>query len=190
MGLFQKKIEPRCTYCARGRALSEDQVICDRKGVMSAGSSCRSFKYDPLKRVPPRPAEGRGFCPLNLDVLRSLPARQWAERLSFPRYTPLEMTKSNFYSVACGWRNSSQESFFHKPRRPPHLRRPPCSCSTAALPAGSRALTASCTAWQPLPLRRRCPGRLSPGAAAWTCQSSPPAPAPAGGPATGRPLRC
>jgi len=54
MGLFQKKIEPRCTYCARGRALSEDQVICDRKGVMSAGSSCRSFKYDPLKRVPPR----------------------------------------------------------------------------------------------------------------------------------------
>ena len=95
-----------------------------------------------------------------------------------------------FYSVACGWRNSSQESFFHKPRRPPHLRRPPCSCSTAALPAGSRALTASCTAWQPLPLRRRCPGRLSPGAAAWTCQSSPPAPAPAGGPAAGRPLRC
>ena len=52
-----KKIEPRCTYCARGRALSEDQVICDRKGVMSAGSSCRSFKYDPLKRVPPRPAK-------------------------------------------------------------------------------------------------------------------------------------
>ena len=37
--------------------LSEDQVICDRKGVMSAGSSCRSFKYDPLKRVPPRPAK-------------------------------------------------------------------------------------------------------------------------------------
>ena len=57
MGLFQKKIEPRCTYCGRGRALSEDQVICDRKGGMSAGSSCRSFKYDPLKRVPPRPAK-------------------------------------------------------------------------------------------------------------------------------------
>ena len=34
-----------------------DAVICDRKGVMSAGSSCRSFKYDPLKRVPPRPAK-------------------------------------------------------------------------------------------------------------------------------------
>ena len=56
MGLFQKKIEPAAPTAPVG-ALSEDQVICDRKGVMSAGSSCRSFKYDPLKRVPPRPAK-------------------------------------------------------------------------------------------------------------------------------------
>lgn len=56
MNLFQKKIEPRCVYCAHGRALGEDQVVCPKKGVMSAGSHCRSFKYDPLKRVPPRPA--------------------------------------------------------------------------------------------------------------------------------------
>ena len=55
MSLFQKKIEPRCVYCSRSRTLSEDQVICEKKGVMSAGSNCRSFKYDPLKRVPPRP---------------------------------------------------------------------------------------------------------------------------------------
>ena len=57
MGLFQKKMEPRCAYCARGRALDGDQVVCPKKGVMSAGSHCRSFKYDPLKRVPPRPAQ-------------------------------------------------------------------------------------------------------------------------------------
>lgn len=57
MALFQKKIEPRCAYCARSRALSEDQVVCDKKGVMSAGSQCRAFKYDPLKRVPPRPVK-------------------------------------------------------------------------------------------------------------------------------------
>lgn len=57
MALFQKKIEPRCVYCARSRALSEDQVVCDKKGVMSAGSHCRAFKYDPLKRVPPRPVK-------------------------------------------------------------------------------------------------------------------------------------
>ena len=57
MGLFQKKSNPPSAVITFARALSEDQVICDRKGVMSAGSSCRSFKYDPLKRVPPRPAK-------------------------------------------------------------------------------------------------------------------------------------
>ena len=57
MRLFQKKIEPRCAYCARGRALGEDQVVCPKKGVMSQGSSCRRFTYDPMKRVPPRPVK-------------------------------------------------------------------------------------------------------------------------------------
>lgn len=56
MNLFQKKIDPRCAYCARGHSLSEEQVLCPKKGVMEAGSHCRSFKYDPLKRTPPRPA--------------------------------------------------------------------------------------------------------------------------------------
>ncbi len=57
MSLFQKEIEPRCVYCARGRDLGEDRIGCPRKGVMSAGDSCRAFRYDPLKRVPPRPAK-------------------------------------------------------------------------------------------------------------------------------------
>ncbi|MCI8303117.1 MAG: hypothetical protein HFF52_00645 [Lawsonibacter sp.] len=57
MKLFQTSIEPRCTYCARGRELDQDQVVCPRKGVMSAGSHCGAFRYDPLKRVPPRPAK-------------------------------------------------------------------------------------------------------------------------------------
>ena len=39
--LFQKNIEPRCTYCQRGTPLDEEKI--------------RSFKYDPLKRVPPPP---------------------------------------------------------------------------------------------------------------------------------------
>ena len=55
MSLFQKHIEPRCAYCTRCRPLNEEQVVCEKKGVMSAASSCRSFRYDPLKRVPPRP---------------------------------------------------------------------------------------------------------------------------------------
>ena len=57
MVLFDKTIEPRCAYCARGRELSEEEVACRKKGVVPAGGSCRAFRYDPLKRVPPRPVK-------------------------------------------------------------------------------------------------------------------------------------
>lgn len=54
--LFQKKIEPRCVYCAKGAPLGEDKILCARKGVVDPGSHCSRFRYDPLKRTPPRPA--------------------------------------------------------------------------------------------------------------------------------------
>lgn len=60
MGLFQTSIEPRCAYCAKGRELGPDQILCPKRGVMSGGSHCRAFRYDPLKRVPPRPAKLAG----------------------------------------------------------------------------------------------------------------------------------
>ncbi len=53
--LFQKSIDPRCTYCAQGSFLEKDEVLCPRKGVVSAGYHCRHFQYDPFKRVPPPP---------------------------------------------------------------------------------------------------------------------------------------
>ena len=53
--LFEKDIEPRCAYCKRGARLDEDQVMCVKKGIVSPAGSCRKFKYDPLKRVPPKP---------------------------------------------------------------------------------------------------------------------------------------
>ena len=53
--LFQKDIEPRCAYCQRGAQLEDDKILCVKKGVVSPGGSCRRFKYDPLKRVPPPP---------------------------------------------------------------------------------------------------------------------------------------
>ena len=58
--LFQKDIEPRCAYCKRGTPLDGEQVICIRRGIVSPTGSCRRFKYDPLKRVPPRPAKFSG----------------------------------------------------------------------------------------------------------------------------------
>lgn len=48
--LFQKNIEPRCTYCQRGTPLDEEKILCTKQGVVAPGGSCRSFKYDPLKR--------------------------------------------------------------------------------------------------------------------------------------------
>lgn len=54
--LFARKIEPRCAYCRRGTVLNEEQVACPKKGVVSMGGHCRAFRYDPLKRVPPKPA--------------------------------------------------------------------------------------------------------------------------------------
>lgn len=54
--LFQKNMEPRCTYCAKGTQLEEGKILCGRRGVGSPGGSCRAFQYDPLKRVPPVPA--------------------------------------------------------------------------------------------------------------------------------------
>ena len=57
MPLFKKKTEPRCAYCVHSRPLNDQQVACERKGIMSVASSCRKFEYDPLRRTPPRPVK-------------------------------------------------------------------------------------------------------------------------------------
>ena len=53
---FRKDIEPRCAYCAHGSAVNEREVACSRRGVVDGSDHCRHFRYDPLRRVPPRPA--------------------------------------------------------------------------------------------------------------------------------------
>ena len=57
--IFRRDIEPRCAYCARANELDEDTCLCAKRGVVSAGYKCRSFKYDPLRRVPPKPPKIR-----------------------------------------------------------------------------------------------------------------------------------
>ena len=54
--LFRKDIDPRCAYCQRGQQINEREVACVKRGIVPVEHHCRSFKYDPLKRVPPRPA--------------------------------------------------------------------------------------------------------------------------------------
>lgn len=58
--LFRQDIEPRCIYCARASVLEGETLLCRKKGVVNAGASCRSFRYDPTRRTPPRPAAIRG----------------------------------------------------------------------------------------------------------------------------------
>ena len=53
MKLFRKDMDPRCAYCQRG---NEREVACVKRGIVPMEDHCRAFKYDPLKRVPPRPA--------------------------------------------------------------------------------------------------------------------------------------
>jgi len=55
--LFRKNIEPACSYCAKSGTVSEEEVICRKRGIMPASASCSSFVYDPLKRDPPRPVK-------------------------------------------------------------------------------------------------------------------------------------
>lgn len=58
--LFRKNIEPRCAYCARANTIDDYTATCRRKGIVSLSDHCRLFKYDPLRRIPPRPAVLRG----------------------------------------------------------------------------------------------------------------------------------
>ena len=55
--LFKKDIEPSCSYCKNGVKISQTQVACLRRGVVSAAGQCKKFSYDPLKREPEPPSQ-------------------------------------------------------------------------------------------------------------------------------------
>ena len=44
--LFRKDMEPRCAYCVKGNVINEREEY-----------HCARFRYDPFKRVPPRPVK-------------------------------------------------------------------------------------------------------------------------------------
>ena len=53
--LFRKKIDRYCSYCAFAGKINDEQMICQKWGVVPASHQCRRFRYDPLKRIPARP---------------------------------------------------------------------------------------------------------------------------------------
>ncbi len=50
--LFRKKMPRSCDYCAFGTSISENQILCMKKGAVSVDFKCRKFRYDPCKRIP------------------------------------------------------------------------------------------------------------------------------------------
>ena len=53
--LFRNEIEPQCAYCSKGKKVDDETVLCRKKGVVLPEDACPSFRYNPLKRVPPSP---------------------------------------------------------------------------------------------------------------------------------------
>ena len=53
--LFRKKMPRSCLYCAHSVKLSADQMLCTKRGIVSAYYECRKFSYDPFKRIPSKP---------------------------------------------------------------------------------------------------------------------------------------
>ena len=41
--LFVKKIEPSCSYCQRGKAVTPDTVLCKKKGGIPLAGACVSI---------------------------------------------------------------------------------------------------------------------------------------------------
>jgi len=54
--LFYRNITPSCSYCRLGSSIGNGEIACLRRGITSAGGSCRRFVYDPLKREPESPS--------------------------------------------------------------------------------------------------------------------------------------
>lgn len=50
--LFRKNIEKSCAYCAHSAKISDEQVLCIKKGVVEMTKKCSKFSYDPCKRIP------------------------------------------------------------------------------------------------------------------------------------------
>lgn len=50
-----KDIEKLCVLCEHSTVINDDEnVLCDKHGIVLSTYHCRSFSYDPLKRIPPK----------------------------------------------------------------------------------------------------------------------------------------
>ena len=56
-GKSGKDLPPKCEYCTHCIPTQQaDTALCRFRGVTAPDGACKKFDYDPLKRVPRRPA--------------------------------------------------------------------------------------------------------------------------------------
>lgn len=66
------ELDKICAYCERATPLAGgEHVLCEKKGVVTAGHLCRGFVYDPVKRIPKR---AKQLPQVELDPLDDVPA--------------------------------------------------------------------------------------------------------------------
>ncbi|MBE6925342.1 MAG: hypothetical protein E7461_00720 [Ruminococcaceae bacterium] len=53
--LFRKKIQKDCVYCQHAKASGKKEILCTKRRNRAVTKPCLRFKYDPCKRIPPRP---------------------------------------------------------------------------------------------------------------------------------------
>lgn len=67
--VFNKDLPHSCSYCVYGCAsLFSGEILCKKHGVTAARDSCRSYRYDPLKRVPARVKLGDNYKPEDFSL--------------------------------------------------------------------------------------------------------------------------
>ncbi len=65
----KKKYSKTCANCLYGRAPKDRTVIlCEKKGIVENGDTCRHYKYDPLKRVPNKIVIDTGFTKEDFEI--------------------------------------------------------------------------------------------------------------------------
>lgn len=52
--LFRKKQPRSCEYCKFSTSITDEHVLCSKHGIRPPDSPCRKFRYDPVKRIPPK----------------------------------------------------------------------------------------------------------------------------------------
>ncbi len=52
--LYNNDIPRRCGHCVHARPGPAGSMVCPYKGPVQKEHSCRRYRYDALKRIPPR----------------------------------------------------------------------------------------------------------------------------------------